>query len=261
MRSFVAALFVTSLWVGFSREGAVSDLCGVTVTQDVRLDGDLTCIGDGLTVGADGIRIDLNGHTIQGSGTGVGIAMTGHHNVTISGGQVRGFAVAVRINTVTGVVIRDIEFMANAEGIDAQAGSIGNTIKDSVFRDHPIRAIMLRGDARENEIKANTFTGNRLGIQVFGGENSQIKDNDFSGSSVAAIRFGVLATGNVIKDNRIEANAAGLEFVVTPTGSSSTGNEMKDNTLTGNGCAVKGPTAGNTLKDNYFVGNLADACS
>ena len=96
MRFFVAALFVTSLGMGLGGEVAVTDWCGETVTQDVRLDGDLACAGNGLTVGADGIRIDLNGHTIQGSGTGVGIAITGHHDVTISGGRLRGFAVAFR---------------------------------------------------------------------------------------------------------------------------------------------------------------------
>ena len=148
----------------------------------------------------------------------------------------------------------------NGEAIDAQAGSIGNTIKDNVFRDHTVRAIMLRGNVRENDIKANTFTGNRIGMLVFAGMDNQIKDNEFSGSSLAAIRFNVFASGNVVKGNRIAASAAGLEFLVTPTGSSM-GNEIKDNTLTANSCAVKGPTAGNTFKDNHFAGNLADACT
>ncbi len=42
--------------------------CGETVAADVRLTGDLQCFtGPGLTVGADGIDIDLAGHGILGT--------------------------------------------------------------------------------------------------------------------------------------------------------------------------------------------------
>ena len=51
------------LTLGAAGSVAASDLCGATLTGDVRLDHDLVCEGDGLIVGADGIRIDLNGHT------------------------------------------------------------------------------------------------------------------------------------------------------------------------------------------------------
>jgi hypothetical protein len=46
-------------------------------------------------------------------------------------------------------------------GIDFQAGSIGNTVKENVFRDSTTRGIMLRG--------------NRVGILVFGGVDNTLK--------------------------------------------------------------------------------------
>jgi parallel beta-helix repeat protein len=247
--------------VGSAVRGAVADdLCGATVTGDLKLDHDLICVGDGLVAGADGIRIDLNGHTLAGSGGGVGILAGGRADVTIAGGVVRNFAVAVRLNTSTGIVIRHSEFVENAEAIDLQAGSVGNSIKENVFRDSTIRAIMLRSNSRDNDIKNNIFLGNRLGILVFGGTDSEVKDNLVSGSSLAGIRLNVIATGNDIKNNTIGSSAAGIEVLVTPTGSA-IGNELKGNTLTGNGCGLKGPTAGNTLKDNAFEGNVTDVCS
>jgi hypothetical protein len=39
---------------------------------DLKLDEDLTCPGDALFVDGDGIKIDLQGHTITGAGVGVG---------------------------------------------------------------------------------------------------------------------------------------------------------------------------------------------
>ena len=246
------ALFVPAL--------AADDLCGATILDDLKLDHDLACTGDGLIVGADGIRIDLNGHTLSGSGVGAGIVVTGRTNISISGGTVTNFAVAVRVNTSTDVVIKHNEFVANPEGIDLQAGSVGNTVKDNAFRDSATRGIMLRSNSSENDIKNNTFTGNRVGILVFGGVNNTLKHNSVSGSTLAGIRLNVIATGNVLKGNTVTSNFAGIEFLVTVTGSA-TGNDLNENTIVTNDCGLKGPTAGNDLKNNFFEGNGADTCS
>ena len=45
--------------------------CGDVITQDTTLDSDLlNCPGDGLVIGADGVTVDLAGHTIDGTGGG-----------------------------------------------------------------------------------------------------------------------------------------------------------------------------------------------
>jgi len=150
--------------------------------------------------------------------------------------------------------------VGNPEGVDCQAGCIGNTIKDNVFRDSTTRGIMLRSNSHDNDIKNNAFTANRVGILVFGGVDNTLKDNIVSGSSLAGIRLNVIATGNVLKDNTVSSNVVGIEFIVTPTGSA-TGNDLVGNTITTNNCGLKGPTAGNNFKDNSFEGNIADTCS
>lgn len=237
-----------------------NDLCGATILVDVKLDHDLSCIGDGLIVGADGVKIDLNGYTIAGTGTGAGMTVTGRTDISISGGTIRNFAVAVRVNSSTDVVIKHNEIVQNPEGVDCQAGCIGNTIKDNVFRDSATRGIMLRSNSRDNDIKNNTFTGNRVGILVFGGVDNTLKNNLVSGSSLAGIRLNVIATGNLLKDNTVRSNVVGIEFIVTLTGSA-TGNDLEGNTIATNTCGLKGPTAGNDFKNNSFEGNVADTCS
>jgi parallel beta-helix repeat protein len=254
-------IFVTACVTGMGAPAArATDLCGAPVTHDVTLSEDLLCTGDALIVGASGIRIDLNGFAIQGSGTGTGVAVTGHSNVTIIGGAIRHFAVAVRVNASTDLVINQIEFTGNAEGIDFQAGSIHNTVKSSSFRQSSTRAIMLRTNSKDNDIKANTFSDNRIGILLFGGVDNSIKNNFIAASELAGIRVNVIATGNVLKDNILTGNAAGVEFLATLTGSAS-GNELKGNTFASNTCGIKGPTAGNDIHDNSFDSNTTDACS
>ncbi len=209
-------LLMTGLVAAAAGGAAADALCGTTVTGDLKLDHDLVCSADGLVVGADGIRIDLNGHTIAGSGAGLGILVAGRSDVTIANGVIRNFGFAIRMNASTGIIIRQTQFVQNGEGIDAQAGSVGNTIKDNLFQGHTIRAIMLRGGSSDNDVKNNTFSGNRIGVLVFGGTDSELKDNLISGSSLAGIRFNVAATGNTIKDNILTSNVAGIDFVVTP---------------------------------------------
>lgn len=235
-------------------------LCGATIVADLKLDHEVICVGDGLIAGADGIRIDLNGYTLSGSGVGVGITITSRRDVVISGGVIANFAAGIRTVAASDVDVKHVEFAGNPEGIDFQAGSVGNSVKENVFRNSTVRGIMLRSNATDNDIKNNTFINDRVGILVFGGVDNTIKQNEVSGSTLAGIRINVIATGNVLKDNGVSSNAVGIEFLVTPTGSAQ-GNELKGNTLSTNGCGLKGPTGGNTLKDNVYVDNTSDTCS
>jgi hypothetical protein len=52
---------------------------------------DLTSTGDGITVNADNVTIDLMGFSLIGSDNGYGIHMDGRANVEIRNGSVRGF--------------------------------------------------------------------------------------------------------------------------------------------------------------------------
>ena len=75
--------------------------CGDRVTQDVKLTPDLRdCQGVGLVIAADGITLDLGGHSVDGTGRGTGIVngygSHGHRDVTIRNGSVRGFKVGLR---------------------------------------------------------------------------------------------------------------------------------------------------------------------
>ena len=135
---------------------AVDDLCGTTVVSNLKLNHDLTCTEDGLIVGAHGITINLNGHTIAGSGSGVGISVIGRTNVSIKGGIVQNFATGVQVLNSTAVVIRENQFVDNTDGIDLQAGSVGNTIKENHFQNNSARGIMHQRRPRARTLSRRT---------------------------------------------------------------------------------------------------------
>ena len=79
--------------------------CGQTLTQSVRLTDDLVnCPGDGLVIGADGITVDLGGHTLDGVASAAacdvrpanaGIRNTGYDRVTLVNGTIKQFDLGV----------------------------------------------------------------------------------------------------------------------------------------------------------------------
>lgn len=107
-----------------------SDLCGTTIVANLTLDHDLTCPGNGLIVGADGITINLNGHTIMGPGSGVGINVPNRTGVVIVGGTVKNFLAGVQLVNSTAIVVKENRFTGNQDAVFL-IGTSGSTIKEN----------------------------------------------------------------------------------------------------------------------------------
>lgn len=100
--------------------------CDATITESTRLQRDLLrCPGVGLVIGADGITLDLNGHTIAGDpGITEPVAdgidnEAGHDRVVVKNGTVRGFGAGVVVVGATGNQFRHLRLTANEfEGLE-----------------------------------------------------------------------------------------------------------------------------------------------
>src|SRR5438045_8172316 len=102
-RSAKASRFVASVIGGVAAVAAVLTpvpasaagaplACGTVLTASITLKADLTCAGDALIIGADGITVDLGHHVLRGSTGGVGIGVDNRQNVTVENGRIVGFA-------------------------------------------------------------------------------------------------------------------------------------------------------------------------
>ena len=233
--------------------------CGATTFADITLDDDLICAATAIVIGADGVTVDLNGHTVRGSGVGEGVLAAGRTDVTVKNGAIANFESGVRILDSSDVTIKDMTLTGNTDGVDCAAGCASSTIRDSEFSGNRARGVMLRSGSNEITVKDNRFTGNRVGVLLFGCAGCTVKDNVVSDSLLAGIRFSVIATDNNVKDNTLSGSPAGIEFLITPTGSA-VGNALAGNALSSNACGLKGPLSGNVVKKNTFSGNVADTC-
>lgn len=234
--------------------------CGATLLTDLKLESDLVCPGDAIIVGADGITVDLSGHTISGAGVGVGVTVRARQGVTVRGGQVRGFLTGIFVTQSTDIVISHNELTQTREGIFF-AGTTGSVIKNNVVWANQLRGIMIRPTgagalATDNRIVENVLLDNPSGLLVFGQPGNTFIANHISGSSVAALDLtGGGASGNVFRGNRLSESAAGIKF-----GPGWTGNDFFGTTLAGNVCGTQGTATGNTLRGTNFLRNDADSC-
>ena len=249
---------------GLVAPATASDLCGTTVLANLRLDQDLTCPGNGLIVGADGIRINLNGHTITGPGSGVGINVAGRTGVVIVGGTVRNFLAGVQLVNSTAIVVKENRVTGNQDAVFL-IGTSGSTIKENTAWQNSRVGIMLRPsgirNSTQNLVAENTLTDNTNGIILVETPTGNVlKENMISGSSNAGINVNGGVSGNVIKENAFIGNAAGIRLNLGATGLLPTGNRFIENTIAMNTCGVMGPAGDNTFKENVLEGNVADAC-
>ena len=151
--------------------------CGQTLTESTIVENDLEgCAGDGLLAGADGITIDLNGHTIdsQTLATGDGIVVSGVDGVVVKNGTITGFEVGVSI--VFGADrsrVQDLRISGSAigNGIEAQAGRAAVT-GNTVFG----RAIGIVLGGQTTTAAGNTVKDNDTGMFV-GGSRAVVTRN------------------------------------------------------------------------------------
>jgi nitrous oxidase accessory protein NosD len=208
------------LVLGAGQASASHVSCGDTITASTTLDSDLVnCPGNGIVIGADGITLDLNGHTIDGDEPeecnevcDFGVANFEHADVTIKGGSVREFALALIVggapnnrlvhlsltrSTFSGALIFEspgARFERNtvvANGLNTDQAGVG------VFSSPDSRIA-------RNEISDNGDIG------VFGLEADDIvfERNVLSGHPEAA--FLIEGSRNVFTRNRLTRNAEGI---------------------------------------------------
>ena len=241
--------------------------CGRVLTRDTTLQADvLNCPGDGLVIGADGIVLRLNGHTVDGTEAAgsAGIRLAGHDDVLIQGpGRVTQFADGVHMASGLRNRVRDLTSTDNGFGIhlvDADANRlVGNDARDNLGaganppQGIPRAGILLEGSdgnlVESSELFQNAggpgvvlvgSSSNRLLSNVARNSDSPdiwlreshrnvVTGNHSTGSNVVAIEL------QASNDNLVEHNVASdNESEGITVGRGSARNTVRFNTAAGN---------------------------
>ena len=243
--------------------------CDDTITADLRLSGDLDCIAtggrDGPAVGADGIDVDLAGHTIRGAS--VALENSGFDDVTIHHGSLYAFSTALALDGASRNLIRFVG-----------AGRLDNLLAPSTSTGLDIQG----GEA--NEVRHSTLAGASLGLSATnspgllvadsighsgsgsrGGGTAVFIDGDLARVLRNTFTAGIVVDGssNRIVDNDVRAVGHGItvlsghdnlfaENVVHDVG------VLPFMTDAGDGILVQAGAVGTRLRGNVATSNFDD---
>ena len=253
----VAAALAAALLIVIGPAHADDVHCGQVLEASTTLAGDLlACAGDGLIVGAHGITIDLNGHSLVGTGAGAGIRNDGFDGVTVRNGTVETFLYGVQLNPGTvGNVVGALALTTNKSAAVQLDGAAGNTIRGSTIESQANDGVVLVGGSG-NSILGNTighsadrgisvqgssgnvFESNRVtssgdrGVVFEGSSGNWFEANTVSENGDAGIGLLLGSDSNVVRGNTVSSNQ---DAAVLVTGSHD--NRIELNTVTQNGDA------------------------
>ncbi len=170
---FLLAVLALTAWMSLTP--ATAAVCGLTITQNTTLTEDLLgCEGDGVIVAADGVTLDLNGHSIVGlrKERTVGVRAEGVKNLTITNGSIAAFERGIYLYDVTDAMIDKVEVNASRyEGLMAYKSSAVRVL-DSVFSYNTRAAVwifdtdaeLVGNLALDNPNRSFYLSGGRVGM-------------------------------------------------------------------------------------------------
>ena len=250
----VAAALAAALLIVIGPAQASDVHCGQVLTASVTLDGDLlACAGDGLIVGAHGITIDLNGHSLAGTGLGGGIRNEGFDDVTVRNGTVQGFLYGVQLNPGTvGNVVDALSLTANKTAGVQLDGAAQNHVRNSTLEFQANDGVVLAGGSNANVILGNTIGQSAdRGIVVQASSSNDLRANTVSGSGDAGIVL-LDSNSNVVLGNTVSLNQ---DTAVLVAGSHENRIELNKVTQNGDAGVVLTESNGSLILDNTISGS------
>jgi parallel beta-helix repeat protein len=258
--------------------------CGDTLTHSVRLTADLTdCLADGLVIGAAGIIVDLNGHTIDGTVTqatdcdvatapAAGISAGGYDGLTIKNGTIQQFAAGFNAgsdtegmadSTLHDLTVRDNRFGGITLGSGQPLNNDNRIVGNDVYGNGCLDGITLN-NGRGNVVAHNRSHDNGGGITICCSDNNVVRDNEVldNANNGIAVLFG--AHGTVVRENHVARNSNDI-VVFEASGNSITRNRATDAVVcadcglpTGYGIGIAGGSDGNVVSGNSVARTQQD---
>jgi parallel beta-helix repeat protein len=180
--------------------------CGAVLTSNTKLTSNLVCdaSGDALSIGADGVTLNLNGHSITGPGaydtSYAGVRVAGHTKVRVTNGRITGFQSAVVLDESTRAVVSKVNAYGNDQGLNLSGGG-QHLVEKNYVHDNGRDAIRL-GLSSYNRVRLNLVVGNTFGIGVADGSTDNVVE---ANAATHNGDFGIGLLGDVAR-NLVQAN-------------------------------------------------------
>jgi len=211
-RFAIAGLGTATLFLGAPLAGpalATHVVCGQVITSSTTLDSDVgPCAMDGIVIGADNITLDLNGHTLSGIDgqltQGVGVKVSGHTGVVVTGGTVKAFSIGVNIENGASNTVSNMSLTDNTSGdgvsINGATADNNSVLNSYVARNGQYDGIGVYGGSSLDKITGTVITGNQVVDNASSGMTGGIRLENWT--------WNTTVTNNTVKNNALEGIAA-----------------------------------------------------
>ena len=288
MRHLLAGFLALVAGAVLAAPAQAAPSCGDVVTVSVRLQADLVCAPDatGLVIGADGVIVDLGGHSIRGARLAID-ATGGFDAVTVRNGSLLDNSLGIRLAGAGGARIARMTIAGGNEAISSTGGAGLRIVSvDACATFNPILLSARATASCATAGRATATTGSPWAPpRACGSSRTRSRTTRGPGSGSArratrscagtwcaptaawGSRSAAAARACLVVDNRAVHNAAGLEVEAGATGTRLLFNVASDNDvlaggsiLPRHGIAVYDPStvlAGNVARRNPDFGIFA----
>jgi hypothetical protein len=231
--------------VAMPSSAAAAVSCGDTLTHDVKLHEDLDCAGypsNTLTVGHNGITINLNGHDVHGQPVSdYGIVDHGYDGVTIKNGSITATLHSLDLLEASNVTLShlDLNLQGPNENYGVYAGEMKHLHMTDVNVDDPYYAYYVY-DSLDARLAHSRVTGSdpATSAGVYFGNNTGLHSGEVHDVRVNHAQYGIYVYGATkhfeVTDSM--ANGAGYAgFYIANGGFSPRKYKVSDNTANGTG--------------------------
>jgi parallel beta-helix repeat protein len=244
--AMVAAVSVVVGVVGTEPMTAVATDGEMVVTENTTLTEDHN---GNIVIGADGITLDCDAHTVTGSGSGVGVQLDSRTGVTVRNCHVVQFDVGFEVGAGSSSV--DLEGNTadgNGQGF-VISGSTAVTLTENEANNNASWGIILTVGTTSSILSKNSASGNeKIGFALNTVSGNELVENRSNGHET---NFDLLDSDN----NTLEGNVANGGFRGFAV-SNSDGNTITNNSVVGT-TGGAGFIFGNS-SNNVVMGNLAE---
>ena len=195
------------------------------------LTSNLSTSESAITIAADHVTVDLQGHALEGtagpSSTATGVYSSGYRGVTVKNGTISGFLYATRLMGGNGAAIKNVLFLGNwyigawAEGVGAEVSDSrvvntgGSTLPGYTI---PLGVkISGAGLTAVRNVVIGMIGGTEVvGIAVDDAPGGVVQGNSLSLSAYRADSYGLWVNGVntrlLVKENSFANWAVGIQF-------------------------------------------------
>jgi len=233
-------------------------------------------INDLIVVERNNIVVEGAGYTVQGTGSGTGVDLTGRSNVTIKNMKIKEFDCGIWLYSSSNNGISGNSITNNGYGVELYDHSSNNSICENTITANEEHGVLFWGYCSSNNILRNNIsTNNEIGILL--GQYSNFNNisanvitannqhgitlqdssyNSVSGNNLTANRFnGIYLTSssyNTVSGNHITGNYDGIELNQQGTDY----NKIFENNVTANTRGIYLFLASeNVIYHNNFINN------